>query len=84
MDNTNTVRYQMIQSTAYVEDSGLITTYGISCRADANASRSAPGDLEAFRDVSTVASLVEKLVDRLNAYSADPLHLKDILYDFLP
>jgi hypothetical protein len=83
MENKKTVKYQMIRSTAYVEDSGLITTYGISCRADAYASLSSPVDCTMVNDISTRPELIEGFVDMLNVQGADPLHLKDLIYDFL-
>jgi hypothetical protein len=74
----------MIQSSTYVEDSGLVTTYGISCLTDAEASRSTPSGLEMICDISSQSNLVEKLVEALNEHDADPIHLKELIYDFLP
>ena len=77
MGQTETVHYQMIASTEYVEDSGLVITYGISCRAGQGAD-------QIITNISTRSGFVEDLVDKLNRYGADPVHLKDFIYDFLP
>ena len=37
MAKSHQVRYEMIETTEYVEDSGLVTTYGICCREGEDA-----------------------------------------------
>ena len=72
MLKTRNAVYQIVETIIFVEDSGMITTYGLSC------------DKEIIPDISTRSALVEELIDRLNDNEADPIHLKDFIYDFLP
>ena len=85
MAKKKTVTYQMIQTTEYVEDSGYVVAYGISCQTRRGADVSTPGEqVAAIPGISTQPELVEGMVEMLNLRDADPLHLKDLVYDFLP
>ena len=84
MKKTKTARYEIIQTTEYVEDSGLVTAYGIRCRID---SREKPDTLESCQiipNISKEQSFVEDLVQKLCDHDADPAHLRDIVLDHLP
>jgi hypothetical protein len=76
--------YKMIKTTEYVEDSGAITTYGVSCRAGDDTFSREPADDRIVPNISTRPSFVEELVRQLNDHSAAPIHLKDLIDDYLP
>ena len=84
MQETNGFRYQMIMTTEYVEDSGKITAYGIRCRNLRDGGESSQEGEQTIPNISTRPALVRELVDKLNKEDADPVHLHDFIYDFLP
>ena len=113
--------YGMIQTTEYVEDSGLVTAYGICCtksglepepcrvsrrkpqqgsmgqameqrmeqaagQATEQATEQATDALrqDIVPNISTDPSFVERIIEALNRLEADPIHLRDLIEDFLP
>ena len=76
--------YQMIKTTEYVEDSGLVATYGVSCRSGEEAAGKSQTRENSVANISTRPSFVEELVNRLNNHAAAPVHLKDLIDDYLP
>lgn len=80
----NKVIYHLVKTAEYyVEDSGMITTYGISCRGGEDLPGSGQAETRTFPDISTKSAFVEELVDRLNNHEADPIHLLDLIEDYL-
>ena len=84
MEHKNEVRYQMIETTSYVEDSGLVTTYGIRYREDEKSRKRKRAEYGVVPDISTESGFVGLLVDKLLAHDVDPVHLKDLIDDHLP
>ena len=81
------IQYKLIKTTAHVEDSGLVATYGISCcmdEPDGQRESRRKVSYDVVPDISNEPDFVEALVDRLNAYGADPGHLRDLVEDCLP
>ena len=84
MSKVNKVRYQIITTTEYVEDSGIVTAYGIGCRKNPeDKGRETDAEL-IIPNISTRFAFVEELIGKLNSGGADPEHLHDFIYDFLP
>ena len=72
----NKIRYELTSAPVHVsEDTEL--SYGIRCFED---------DVEkcCFADVLPDKHQVEKLVEICNELSLDPIHLPDVIEDFLP
>jgi hypothetical protein len=74
----------MIETTEYVMDSGIVTTYGVSCSSGGAGDGRDQACDQIIPNISTRPSFVEELVDRLNIHNAAPVHLKDLIDDFLP
>jgi hypothetical protein len=83
MTKTIPARYRMVKSMKYVEDTGVIPTYGIGCCVDSSDDLHCFDDYETVSDISTIAGFVENLVKTLNKYDVNPIHLKDLIYDSL-
>lgn len=66
------VPYFLIVDTYMIEDRSH-TDYGIGCRADNSA----------FEDISADPIAIEDLIDICNKLKLSPLHLKDVVEDFL-
>lgn len=64
--------YFLIANTYIVEDRSHIG-YGIGCRADNSA----------FEDMSTDLIVIGNLINLCNKLKLSPLHLKDVVEDFL-
>lgn len=64
--------YFLIASTYIVEDQSYIG-YGIGCRTDNSA----------FEDISTNPIAIENLINLCNNLKLSPLHLEDVVEDFL-
>ena len=75
------IQYQMTETTAYVEDSGFVTVYGICFKED--APRRAGNGASAIPNISTSSELVADLVSKLTLYQVSPLHLRDVVEDYL-
>ena len=84
MQESNSFRYQMVTTSEYVEDSGTITTYGISFRNRCEIGGDCQENEEIISNISTRSAFVKELVDKLNRSDADPIHLHDFIYDSLP
>ena len=70
-------RYYVTKSTEYVEDSGLVAVYGIRYLDSGRAS------IQVIPGISTDQQFIGELARRLNAYGADPIHLRDLVEDYL-
>ena len=84
MQQTSKIVYKMIESTNYVEDNGMVTTYGVSCGAEKESAGQKPAQSQSVSNISTRSAFVEELVERLNNHAAAPIHLKDLIDDYLP
>ena len=67
--------YACIEQHLYHEDIGYYTTYGIVLASDTSVK---------VDDVSCNRAFVKQLVSLLNEHQAEPVHLLDIVEDFLP
>ena len=80
-------QYEIFETKEYVEDSGSVTSYGISCKISPFASDRGGGDTSKHyqvSNISTQSTFVEALVEKLISHDADPVHLVDLIYDHLP
>jgi hypothetical protein len=59
------------------EDFGTVKTYGIAVQFEREEERLV------YADVSTDASKVQRLVELMNELQLDPIHLEDVIEDFL-
>ncbi|MCL1805519.1 MAG: DUF6514 family protein [Clostridiales bacterium] len=84
MPEQSRVMYQMIETHEYVEDSGMIAAYGVSCGAGATDAGRVRAKGHTIPNISTRSSFVEELVNRLNNHGAAPVHLRDLIEDYLP
>ena len=84
MKNSDTIQYKLIKTTAQVEDSGLVATYGICCRVDKQISEQHEVSYQVIKDISCEPRLVEDLIAKLYQHDVDPLHLPDLIEDHLP
>ena len=84
MKRAESTRYKMICTTSYVEDSGLIATYGISCDSGKESTPGQQSPCQIVEDISTESGFIEALVEKLNQFEADPTHLRDLIEDYLP
>lgn len=80
----NNVRYRIIKTVECVEECGKVMTYGICCREDKNQQNRRRVKYHTVPNISTRTNFVEELVARLIANNADPVHLMDLIYDYLP
>ena len=62
-------------SDVMIEDIGKVTVYGIAIQTAAGRT--------AVYDISTARRTVERLCDRLRQHDLSPLHLRDVVEDFL-
>ena len=84
MAKSKEIRYEMIETTEYVEDSGMVTTYGICCREGNGLGASGGTEYPVVPNISTESDFVEDLIEILMQNRADPIHLKDLIDDYLP
>jgi len=83
MSNQSKIRYHVVITKAYVEDTGFITSYGICCEEVPEPEKSEESKYQVIPDISTRQSLVEELIDKLTLYDADPVHFRDLIEDFI-
>ena len=87
MKKTNNVQYKMIKTCAFVEDSGVVTSYGICCREEKNPgngdNESADVEYQVIPGISTKPDFVRELIGKLINHEADPVHLRDLIDDYL-
>ena len=81
MKNPDNVQYTRIKTTEYIDDSGLVETYGICCRVDRQEQGQA--SCQVIVNISSAPGFVDDLIDKLNTYGADPIHLQDLIEDAL-
>ena len=84
MTKPNKIRYQMTQTTEYVEDSGAVTVYGICCLDESHLSDNESERYQTIPNISTKSDFVEELIEKLVRHDADPVHLRDLIEDYLP
>jgi len=84
MAKSKEVRYEMIETTEYVEDSGLVTTYGICYHEKEGLGEHGDADYHVVPNISTKSDFVGDLIEKLMHNGADPVHLKDLIDDYLP
>ena len=77
MKNQVNVRYFVTKSTEFVEGHGLVTVYGIRYLDSAFAG------YQVIPGISTDQQFVGELACKLNAYGADPIHLRDLVEDYI-
>ena len=83
MTNHPNIRYELVETTAYVEDSGIVATYGIRCSRDRPDTQEVHEQIQLVANISNQASFVNTLIDQLNTHHADPAHLYDLIEDYL-
>jgi len=83
MNNKYNVRYKMIKTTELVDDIGLVTAYGVCCRDERPERKRQRARYQMITNISTKKSFVAKLVYMLREYEADPIHLQDLIEDYL-
>jgi len=83
MKRKKNVRYEMITTNEYVEDSGLVTSYGIRCKEVKESSDMREVICQDVSGISARPDFVQNLIDKLIRYDVDPVHLKDVIDDFL-
>lgn|GEM_PF-296514 len=83
MAKKRNVQYHLVQSQEFVEDSGVVTSYGIRCGKEEEQLHDNRVEYQLYSNISTKQDFVENLIDRLINYAADPVHLRDLIDDFL-
>ena len=76
------VEYHMVKTLGYVEDSGLVASYGIRCESKPEGGKQGTV-CRVVPDISTDPAFVEELVRRLMMHKADPAHLLDLIEDYI-
>ena len=69
-------RYVPVQETLTTDELGTYVTYGISVRA-------VEEEIAFVSDVSTDYEEIERLADMCTAKELDPIHLEEVVQDFL-
>ena len=69
-------RYVPVQETLKTDELGTYVTYGISVRT-------VEEEIAFVSDVSTVYEEIERLADMCTAKQLDPVHLGEVVQDFL-
>jgi len=77
----NPVIYERIRGIT-VSEGKHYTTYGIAARIPCG-SEQACITIAAISDISTDAAIVDALIERCNRLALSPIHLHDIVEDFL-
>ena len=77
------VQYHLVQSQEFVEDSGVVTSYGIRYGKEKEQNNGNRMEPQMFANISIKQDFVESLIDRLINHAADPVHLRDLIDDFL-
>ena len=84
MEQVGTTEYRMITTVEYVEDSGLVASYGIRCQNRHAPNGSDGAQSQDVPNISTRPDFVEELIEKLRHHQADPVHLRDLIEDSLP
>ena len=84
MTQHDMTEYRLIEGAEYVEGSGLVTTYGICCGDDRQVADGSSAEYQAVPHISTRSDFVEELIEKLVSNNAAPVHLKDLIDDYLP
>jgi hypothetical protein len=74
----------MIKTVEYVEESGNVLTYGVCCREAREGQNHRQVKYHVIPNISTKPAFVEELVNRLVTHNADPVHLMELIADYLP
>ena len=69
-------KYVPVQETLTTDELGSYVTYGLSVRA-------VEEEIAFVSDVSTVYEEIERLADICSAKQLDPVHLEEVVQDFL-
>ncbi|MCL1848059.1 MAG: DUF6514 family protein [Clostridiales bacterium] len=83
MKKASKVVYQLIQTEEYVEDSGLVTTYGVSCREEKAQTGEGGVEYQVIPNISIRRDFVNDLINSLISHQAQPVHLKELIEDYL-
>ena len=75
------VSYKMVETTEYLQEGGAITAYGIHCTEETTANGEHKEVL--IPGISTRMESVKDFVRKLTLYQADPIHLQDLIEDYL-
>jgi len=84
MKRINKIQYRLIKTTEYVEDSGAVAAYGICCREEEKMPNRKRVKFHVVPNISTKPAFVEELIAMLINYEADPIHIMDLIQDYLP
>ena len=77
MERSRNIEYIAVEELLYSEElSRVYVSYGIKAVSGGET-------LALISDISTVRTEVEELVRKCNKYSLDPIHLIDVIEDFL-
>ncbi len=78
------LRYEIFSETRQLPEIGSYISYGLRClSAPVDGSQKEPCELTRAADVTTNQSLAQQLASRLEKGQASPLHLHDLLENFL-
>jgi len=83
MTNQVKVRYHMVETIEYVQDTGPVTSYGIRCEEAPAADDQGVTNYYVIPDISTSSVFVEELIRKLTLHNADPVHLRDLIEDYI-
>ena len=81
MSMPNKVSYKIVETTEYLQEGGSITAYGIRCTEETTANGEQKEVL--IPGISTRMESVKEFARKLTLYQADPIHLHDLIEDFL-
>ncbi|MDR1193273.1 MAG: DUF6514 family protein [Peptococcaceae bacterium] len=76
--------YQLIETTENFEDYGAAVAYGISYREARPEETERPAVDGEILNISTEQDFVKRLVEDLRRHEVSPVHLMDIIHDYLP
>jgi hypothetical protein len=74
-------QYQLIETLETVEDHGAAVAYGIRCQ---EIPAEGANVCHEVHNISTRPDFVKRLVEHLINYEVSPVHLIDIINDYLP
>ncbi len=74
---------EIIKNAVFIEDTGFICVYGINMYNSNPVLAKADGEHCRIEGISENLEKVQKLVNRIIKYNIYPIHLKDIVEDFL-
>ncbi len=77
------VKYHVIQTNQYVEDSGMVRSYGICCEELPVIDNDKGALCQVIPDISIHQEFVEELIYKLVLFNADPIHLRDLIEDYI-